>query len=480
MTPAERAARERRERVDVVVIGAGVAGLEAARALAGAGWRVAVLEARDRVGGRIDTRAEPDWPVPIDLGAEFVHGRSPLLLDRLHAAGIDVVTLKPAQHRAEGGRLVPATREWKRALALAGNLPAPRAGADPTVATQLSRAAWRRQGSADERRLARAYLEGFNAADLRRASVRALVAQQEAAETIGGDALGRPSGGYRALPLHLAEQLAAAVRRRRGDRAPAGGPPALRLGTVVDRIVWTPGSVRIEARAADGVPLRPIEARLAIVTVPLGVLQAPAGAPGAIRFEPALPAGVRTAIGALAMGTVTKAVVRFNRTPWRRPPSGELGFLHVPGGAFPTLWTLAEGERPVLVAWAAGPAADRLRGRTPAQLRRTALGTLAQAFQRALGDLESFVDGVIVAVWGDDPFARGAYSWVPVGGADAATRLAKPVADTLVFAGEATEASGHAGTVHGALMTGARAAAQARSILGWRAATVRDGKANSR
>jgi len=458
-----------------VVIGAGVAGLEAAGALARGGWRVAVLEARDRVGGRIDTRAEPDWAAPIDLGAEFVHGRPPILLDRLHAAGIDVVSLRPPQHRAEGGKLVAATREWKRALALAADLPAPEAGAgdssgvvDRTVASQLSRPDWRRRGTAAERGLARAYLEGFNAADLRRASLRAMVAQQRAADTVEGDLLGRPRGGYRALPLHLAEQLATAIRRQgRGPRAAASAPPPVRLGTIVERLVWAgaPGSVRIQARAADGVALPPLEARLVIVTVPLGVLQAPAGAPGAIRFVPPLPAPLRTAVDGLAMGTVTKVVIRFNRAPWHGRGSRELGFLHVAGGAFPTLWSLAEGERPVVVAWAAGPAAERLRARTPAELRRVALETLAGAFQMELAKLEGFVDGVIPAVWADDPFARGAYSWVPLGGSEAAARLARPVADTLIFAGEATETGGHAGTVHGALMTGARAAEQARVIL---------------
>ncbi|HEX2660976.1 MAG TPA: NAD(P)/FAD-dependent oxidoreductase, partial [Polyangia bacterium] len=398
--------------------------------------------------------------VAIDRGAEFVHGRSEILLGALHAAHIAVSTVEPPQHLARGGRLVRANRLWTRALDLSSKLQPLRdqaASGDRSGASALARSDWRRQGSPDERALARGYLEGFNAMELRRASLRALLEQQRAADQIAGDQLGRPRGGYRALPLHLAARFEAARRRR----AARDGGTGVRLGVIVDRVDWGRAGVTVEARAPDGVRLAPIRARAAIVSVPLGVLQTPPGATGAIRFAPSLPAPVRRAIGALAMGGVTKVVLRFNRTPWRGP----LGFLHVPGAAFPTLWTLAESPRPVLVAWAAGPAADRLRGLDDGQLRRRALATLARALSTKLSDLETFVDGVEVAAWNEDPFARGAYSWVPVGASAAAATLARPIGGTLIMAGEATETHGHAGTVHGALMTGERAARDARALL---------------
>lgn len=451
------------EILDVAIIGAGAAGLEAAQRLRRANLRIAILEARERVGGRIDTRWEPDWPVAIDLGAEFVHGRPPILLDSLRAADTAVMKLEPRHHLFRSGRLVSAKAEWTRALTLASELmPSGTVAHDLSVAQCLARPAWRRRGRTLERRLARDYLEGFNAADLERASVRALGEQQRAADEISGDDLGRPRGGYRALVLRLARAATGASTRLARD---PDLRPVLRLGTIVDRVVWTRGRVTIEAHAPDGVRLPSTIARAAIVSVSLGVLQAPPGAEGAIRFQPPLPQAVRAAAGALAMGDVTKVILRFNRVPWRRLGPAGLGFLHVPGGAFPTFWTLAERPRPVVVAWAAGPASDRLRSLPREALRRAALTTLASALGRNLGELETFVDGATVAAWGSDPFARGAYSWVPVGATTAAATLARPVDDTLILAGEATETNGHAGTVHGALMTGERAARDTRAAL---------------
>src|SRR4051812_11560012 len=214
--------------LDVAIIGAGAAGLQAAQLLRRANLRVAILEARDRVGGRIDTRWEPHWPVAIDLGAEFVHGRSPILLDSLRAADTAVMKVEPRHHVFRRGRLVSATGEWTRALTLASELvPSGAAARELSVAQWLARGAWRRRGQPLERRLARDYLEGFNAADLHRASVRALGEQQRAADAISGDTLGRPGGGYRAMVLRLARAAAAAPRGRARD---PDRRPVLRLG----------------------------------------------------------------------------------------------------------------------------------------------------------------------------------------------------------------------------------------------------------
>lgn len=436
---------------DVAVIGAGIAGLEAARRLKRAGLTVVVLEARDRVGGRIETHHDPGWPAPIDMGAEFIHGRSPALLDALHASGIRARAMPERHHLFRHGRLVDGAKLWKDALALTDDL----GDEERTVDALLQSPAWRRRAPVETRRLARAYLEGFNAADLARASVQAIADQQEAADRISGDWLGRPTGGYGALPLRLAQALARAGK----------GRVSLRLGVIVTRVAWQPGSVTVHARAAGGTPLGPIKARAAVITVPLGVLQAQPPAPGALRFVPRLPVPVRHALDGLVMGAVTKVVLRLNGSPWPRRRADPIGFIHVPGAPFPTFWSATDGTRPIMVAWAGGPAADRLRGAGEARLRAAATATLARAFGWTHQQFLRLVDGALVRVWADDPFARGAYSYVKVGHRDASHSLAAPIADTLFLSGEATDVEGWSGTVHGALESGARAARDVLAVL---------------
>src|SRR3569623_1589676 len=401
---------------DVVVIGAGVAGLESARRRQRAGLSVVVLEARDRVGGRIETHHDPAWAAPIDMGAEFIHGRPPELLRALRGSGIRPRVM-PARHQLfRHGRLIDGAKLWKDALELTGDV----GGDERSVDDLLQSPAWRRKAPLETRRLARAYLEGFNAAQLADASVQAIADQQRAAERISGDWLGRPAGGYGALPLRLAQALGRSART------------SLRLGVVVPRVAWQPGSVTVPARSADGTRLPPVKARAAVVTLPLGVLQAQPPAPGAVTFAPGLPAVVRDALYGMVMGGVTKVVLRLTGSPWRARAGQPLGFIHVPGAPFPTFWSAEDGPRPILVGWAGGPAADRLRGASETRLRAAATATLARAFGWTHQEFLRLVDGALVRVWADDPFARGAYSFVKVAHRTAGRLLAAPNAGTII------------------------------------------------
>jgi phytoene dehydrogenase-like protein len=98
---------------DVVVIGAGIAGLACAQALCGRGLRVAVLEARDRIGGRIFTRHPGATETPVELGAEFIHGRPPEAWEIIERAGLRTHELAGGRWRLEQGRLALANASWE-------------------------------------------------------------------------------------------------------------------------------------------------------------------------------------------------------------------------------------------------------------------------------------------------------------------------------------------------------------------------------
>jgi monoamine oxidase len=422
------------------VIGAGAAGLAAARALRRMGVAVTVVEARDRVGGRIQTRWDGLVAAPVELGAEFVHGRPRIVEALAREAGRALVEVPDRHLRPRDHRLAPGKDTFARAqeiLTLGARM-------DEPFARLLASSSVRRRYGEEERELARAFVEGFYLADPRTASTVALARMTRALDAIGGDRMFRIEGGYGAL----LEPLVDSVR------------DALRLSTAVEEIRWGPGAVEARARGATGALLPPVRATRAIVTLPLAVLKA-----GTVRFAPAL-LGKRRALGALSVGPVVKVALRFRKRVWERRGARDLAFLHAPGEPFPVFWTLAPAPAPVLIAWAGGPGAAKLSGRAPVAIVRMAVGALARALGTVAATLEAELDGWHVVDWLSDPHARGGYAVFPVGSTWAPAVLAEPIAGTLFFAGEATATEDDAGTVAGALATGERAAAEVLASLG--------------
>ncbi|MBV8784720.1 MAG: FAD-dependent oxidoreductase [Gammaproteobacteria bacterium] len=423
---------------EVLVIGAGAAGLAAAAELAAAGRSTLVLEARDRLGGRIWTRPEAGLAVPVELGAEFIHGAAAATRTRLALAGTGTVDAADSHVRLRLGHLHSGDslfEEVQRALKETQALDR----ADMAFDTLLERHL-RTALSADARRFARTMAQGFDAADTRRASARA-IRDEWSGGTLGEAPQSRPEGGYAALIEAL--------------RAPlADSPVQLRLQCPVSEVRWSPRGVEVRARALNS-QLR-VRARRCILAVPLELLR---GGRAAVRFAPAL-AAKRAALRYIASGPVVKLLLRFAEAFWERLEGGryrDTGFFHAPHAPIPTFWSAAPARAPLLVAWAGGPRAARLAGQSPPQLVRTALASLAHLFgRRALSPLEAYY----YHDWQRDPFARGAYSYLTVGGGEARQQLAEPLAATLFFAGEATDADGEAGTVAGAVQSGTRAAQQ--------------------
>jgi monoamine oxidase len=197
---------------------------------------------------------------------------------------------------------------------------------------------------------------------------------------------------------------------------------------------------------------RTIEGGRALLTVPLGVLQQPAEAPGAIGFEPKLGAKAK-AIEGLAMGDVVRLTLQFHSRFW---PVENFGFIHAEEAALPTWWSDKRGL--LLTGWVGGPKATRLSREGPEAILTSALHALSSLFHTEPERLKDLLVASFTHDWLADPFARGAYSYTPVRMGEMPARLGAPVADTLFFAGEATDTKGEQGTVHGAIASGQRAA----------------------
>ena len=247
---------------DVAIIGAGAAGLAAARECSRGGLRVVLLEARDRIGGRVHTIHDSASPVPIECGAEFIHGKPPETFQLLREANQSAYDL-PDTHRHLRGNVLEEIDFWGVTAKVLDKLD-PRTTPDEPFAAFAERFRDEDPQAVD---LALAYVEGFNAARADRISARGL-AVAEAKES--DDALLRPVQGYGAMLDALWRQCEA-------------GGVVLRLGTNVTAVSWTPGSVEIATRASPGEANDPIRAVKAVITLPLGVLKA-----GGVRFDPPL------------------------------------------------------------------------------------------------------------------------------------------------------------------------------------------------
>lgn len=415
----------------MIVIGAGVAGLAAAATLADAGVDAVVLEARDRIGGRIHTHHETGFEAPIELGAEFVHGMVQPTLAMAAAAGLTLVEVVGEHVLANGGQPKAAEDFFEHLGRVLHALDVHRT---PDRSFQAFLDALDPPATPDERAAALGYVQGFDAADPARVGERWLAASEAASAADHLDRQFRFVHGYDVLPAWLASRIA---------------PGSVQLSTPVERVTWRRGHAVVHTRSDE------ITARAVIVSVPLGVLNA-----GSIAFDPALE--YDRMIG-LATGNAVRVVFRFREIFWeKRDP--HVSFFHGVRGRtplFPVWWTLYPLRAPVLTGWTGGPPADPLVGRSASEVADCALESLSRHLAMPRSELDALVVSSWTHDWASDPYARGAYSYGGVGGLDSARRLAEPIEGTLFFAGEATENSGRSGTVHGAMMTGQRAALEA-------------------
>ena len=422
---------------DVLVLGAGIAGLTCARTLAESGQRVCLVEATDRVGGRILTRRLATQVV--ELGAEFVHGRPPELLALIAEAGLTLIERTGTQVSFDDGQLTADADSRNGMFDPLEDLRT-YAGPDLSFKDYLAQSAFGL--NTDAAQAALGYVEGFNAADATQISSISLGLQQAAEDSIDGDRLAHIAEGYDRLPQFVADRF----RTAGGD---------LRLNTPITAVHWGTGRVAFETSAGE------LLASKAVLTLPLGVLQA-----STVRIVPE-PTSILEAAALMRMGAVSRFTLLFRERFWQtqppQPALHHLSFLFDLGGLPSVWWTTHPEDTCALTGWVGGPRSKALLAKSEAELADFGCHALARLFHLPAETLRDQLEACVTHNWSTDPNFFGSYSYAGVGGARASSRLAEPIEHTLYFAGEHTDTTGHWGTAHGALRSGYRAANQ---ILG--------------
>jgi monoamine oxidase len=406
----------------IIVVGAGAAGLMAARELARAGKRVTILEARERCGGRIHPLPAAEFGYPADGGAEFVHGEAPVTRALLRDAGLSLQEIEGTQWSFDGAKLSRESRHDPHEAelhAVLGQLKD-----DLTVADLL-----RRHFAGPEYGRLRTFIErmveGYDAADPERASILAL---REEWMDGGHHTQARIVGGYGALIDFLAAEC-----RRHGA--------AISFGCVVSAIDEKDGAVVVRCTNGDVHACDRV-----IVTVPLPLLRDIA-LPVAARAKAAMACDI-------GFGSVIKILLRFTRPWWREAKLdlADMTFL-LSDQTIPVWWTCYPEQRPVLTGWFGGPRTAELAHLDRQGLIDAGLESLAAIFALPREEIARDLVAAEAMNWAQDRFARGAYSWATPATREAQTILARADGPVL-FSGEALYRGRDMGTVEAALASG--------------------------
>ncbi|HKE58074.1 MAG TPA: NAD(P)/FAD-dependent oxidoreductase, partial [Pyrinomonadaceae bacterium] len=389
---------------DVLIIGAGAAGLAAAHVLSDAGVRTITLEARDRIGGRIYTHFDPGTKTPIELGAEFIHGRPPDLLELIELARLPIEETAQRHFFFNGGVLIKSGDFWTKVEQLMEQMK--QRLSDCSVKQYLDSLPVG-EASSQARAIAELYVEGFHGASSDRIGIKGLIKANEAAEGIDGDRMFSLLSGYGSLCRWLQDQS-----QTKGA--------SFQLNTTVSKLRWR--ERQVEAVCGAGHAEVNYTGRVAVITVPLPMLQTAHRQSDSLVFTPALPANVQRDIDTLEMGEATRIVFLFHDRFWeqhRLPGMADndslsgWSFIHNPDASLPTWWTTPSQHGPLMVGWAGGPGAAALGRQSKETVFEKAVSSLTKIFQLGEGDVRALVKQWFIHNWHTDPLSGGAYAYVP-------------------------------------------------------------------
>lgn len=406
---------------ELIIIGAGISGLTIARDLIKSGYRVTVIEARDRIGGRIHSFRDKFSRI-VEAGAEFVHGDLPLTNKLIEEAGQKKTLIRGRFYSISNNELEKGDildDHWKKLFIELNRLEH-----DVTLAHFLQEHFGSREYN-DLRERVWQYAEGFDIADVNRVSALAL--REEWSKNDDAHQY-RIDGGYNTLTRFLRDEI-----------LKTGGQ--LVLSEPVVNIAWQEGQV--EVKTASG---KLWKGDKAIITVPLGILQK-----AAISFKPALPEH-QQAFESMGFGGVIKFQVEFQKAFWeshRHRGLKDIAFIFSDADV-PTWWSQLPDKTPLLTGWLSGPRTVDI-SHTPEVLYQKAVASLQYIFSCSPGEIESQIVHWHISDWTQDPFTFGAYSYPTLQSDKAIKFITLPVKNTLYFAGEAVYSGSAMGTVEAAL-----------------------------
>ena len=415
---------------DVIVIGAGVAGLSAAKALAEEDFSVIVLEARNRMGGRVWT--DTTTGTALDMGASWIHGTllNPLtgLANDLDLDRVETDYDNHLIYGPEGEEL--SDRQSAEAERLFENM-----------ADQLEEWAEDFDNDTSLQNAINQYLQSRNLSDdkllLLQYAINTVIEHEYAADVsqlslwwfddqseFRGPDVVFPDG-YEAIPRYLAQEI------------------DIRLEEICSHVEYSADQVRIQSTSGE------FTASKVVVTLPLGVLKS-----GNVLFSPALPSGKQRAIEGLGFGVLNKVYLEFPTVFWDRD-AHLLGYISEEKGRFcEWLNFYPLTGKPILLGFNAGEFGLTIENWADDEIVNLAMRTLETIYGEGIPQPINY----LITRWGKDPFSLGSYSSIkPFSTPALYESLAAPVDEKLYFAGEATH-RWHPSTVHGAYMSGLRAA----------------------